>query len=175
MSKLFDEDRYKIGCLNRTVMESMDELREIKTRNQSCQVPYAMNIEGVLNAYREGDLTFELAVSVLSTIVGTTKPVSDLNLDTKSDEPRCLHRVVRAMHDGHCMNCGYLAPSHQFEAWNVKGGVQASLNHVCPKCKFTVTNAEAHLALVEFQEYAKKSVDVFNAWRDRTFGKVRSE
>jgi hypothetical protein len=167
-------EKYRINQLNMQVIEAMEELREIKTRVQSLQVPYKFDIGSVLNAYREGDLTFELAVEVLSTIVSAIKPSSDLNLDTKSDKARALHRVVRAMHDGHCMNCGYLAPAHQFESWVVKAGVQTQLNHKCPKCAFTVTNVEAHLALMEFQEYANKSVDVFKAWRDKTFGKTGS-
>ena len=165
-------EKLRINRLITIVSESIEELREIKSRVCSLRVDAGYSIGSILNGYREGDLTFEEAISRLSKF--GEKPAGDLNLDTKSDQARALHRVVRAMHDGHCMNCGYLAPAHQFEAWVVKGGVQASLNHKCPKCAFTVTNVEAHLALMEFQEYANKSVDVFKAWRDKTFGKTGS-
>lgn len=41
------------------------------------------------------------------------RPEGGLCLDVKDDEARALHRIVRAMHDGHCPSCGHLAPAGQ--------------------------------------------------------------
>jgi hypothetical protein len=81
----------------------------------------------------------------------------DCNLDVERGErARALHRVVRAMHDGHCPKCGHLAPSTAFdEEWR----------HRCPSCFFTITREEAEAALAEFRPYLNKSVEVFEAWR----------
>lgn len=79
-----------------------------------------------------------------------------LNLDVSSEEARALHRVVRAMHDGHCPKCGHLGPSSVF---------YRDREHCCPVCKFTVTDEEAATALKLFQPYLSKSVEVFERWR----------
>ena len=103
------------------------------------------------------------------------KIAEDCNLDVERGErARALHRVVRAMHDGHCPSCGHLAPSDHFYR---PGGLDPSLSlydennvpietkHVCPNCQFTVTESEASQALAEFRPYLNKSVDVFLEWR----------
>lgn len=83
----------------------------------------------------------------------------ECNLDVNNGElERALHRVVRAMHDGHCPNCGHLAPSYAF----VSGK-----DHKCPNCGFSVTQEEANEALRMFHPFMKKSVDLFNEWREK--------
>ena len=96
-------------------------------------------------------------------------------IDIKRDEvARVLHRVVRAMHDGHCPSCGYLAPAEQFyrpsnfDPENMLYGSAEPLEgakHCCPRCGFTVTEQEASAALAEFRPYLQKSVAIFEQWR----------
>ena len=74
------------------------------------------------------------------------------------DRARALHRVVRAMHDGHCPNCGFIAGSEAFL-------VNTLMGYECPRCQFRVDFQEAYEALLEFQPYFAKSVKVFNEWR----------
>jgi len=81
----------------------------------------------------------------------------DCNLDVERGErARALHRVVRAMHDGHCPKCGCLESADQF---------MRSACHTCPSCGFTISINEANLALEQFRPYLQKSVEVFEAWR----------
>lgn len=86
----------------------------------------------------------------------------NLNLDatmpTPEQEARSLHRVVRAMHDGHCPRCGYLGPSEFF--WHED-------RHECPICQFTITAAQARLALRTFREFMKANLQVFEHWRQK--------
>jgi len=81
----------------------------------------------------------------------------DCQLDVElAERARALHRVVRAMHDGHCPKCGCLESSDKFY-----DGYQ----HRCPSCYFTITINEANLALEQFRPYLQKSVEVFETWR----------
>lgn len=80
-----------------------------------------------------------------------------LNLDVSAEGARALHRVVRAMHDGHCPKCGYLGPADCF--WHEE-------YHECPVCNFRVTEVEARAALMAFRPHFLKSVEVFEAWRN---------
>lgn len=96
---------------------------------------------------------------------------ADCNLDTDEggEEARALHRVVRAMHDGHCPKCGYLAPADKFYQTAITNpqhpkGVRPN-QHCCPKCGFTVTEEQAELALARFRPYLNKSVLLFEKWR----------
>ena len=92
----------------------------------------------------------------------------ELALDVTAEEARALHRVVRAMHDGHCPKCGHLGSADEFyypaltrlDPATVKEG-----HHMCPKCAFVVTDAEAAAALQQFQPYLIKSVEIFDCWR----------
>ena len=101
----------------------------------------------------------------------------DCNLDVDPGErARALHRVVRAMHDGHCPQCGHLAPSEAFYRPKItnpnhKDGPRHA-SHVCPKCKFYVTEAEAEAALAEFRPYLNKSAEVFLKWRQTRVQKL---
>jgi hypothetical protein len=98
--------------------------------------------------------------------------LSDLNLDVSADEARALHRVVRAMHDGHCPKCGYLGPAQYFWADEKP---HPSLpedegRHECPVCHFYVTETEARGALMAFKPYLNRSVEVFEEWRSKQGG-----
>lgn len=77
----------------------------------------------------------------------------------KGEQARALHRVVRAMHDGHCPKCGYLAPSEYFQ-------VLPHGDHHCPRCDFTVSKEESTRALALFRPFLNKSVEVFEKWRE---------
>jgi hypothetical protein len=85
----------------------------------------------------------------------------ELALDVSAEEARALHRVVRAMHDGHCPKCGHLGPSAAFV---VDRGVE-SQRHECPVCQFAVFDHEAEAALKAFQPHLDKSVAIFEQWR----------
>lgn len=81
----------------------------------------------------------------------------DCNLNVERGErARELHRVVRAMHDGHCPKCGCLESADVF---------MRSTCHKCPSCGFTISIREAELALAEFRPHLNKSVEVFETWR----------
>jgi len=83
-----------------------------------------------------------------------------LNIDSgdeKFELARALHRVVRAMHDGHCPRCGHLASSMEFEP--------SEGYHCCPECLFAITKEEADEALAMFLPYMQKNYDKFAAWQ----------
>lgn len=85
------------------------------------------------------------------------KTAEECNLDVdQAEQARALHRVVRAMHDGHCPNCGHLAPSTAFDE---------GYRHRCPSCFFTITREESETALAQFRPFLNKSVEIFEAWR----------
>lgn len=90
-----------------------------------------------------------------------TQQNRELALDVSADEARALHRVVRALHDGHCPNCSHIDISAAF--WTEAG-------YRCPKCKFIVTTHEAKEAVKAFAVYMKKSVEIFERWRKGTNG-----
>jgi endogenous inhibitor of DNA gyrase (YacG/DUF329 family) len=86
----------------------------------------------------------------------------DCNLDSDAaDRARALHRVVRAMHDGHCPRCGHLSDAGEFI---VDRNTQAE-RHSCPSCGFHIFRHESEAALAEFRPFLNKSVDIFNKWR----------
>lgn len=86
-----------------------------------------------------------------------------LALDVNADRARALHRIVRAMHDGNCPQCGALVPAE-----HMRDG--ATLH--CRACGFTITPEEQAAALAEFAPFMKKNVEVFNQWRrERNGGK----
>ena len=88
-----------------------------------------------------------------------TQQEQDLVLDVSPETARALHRVVRAMHDGHCPDCGHLDQAIAFRNPPSGGGYR------CPSCNFTIQDYEAKAALREFSVYLKKSHDVFEIWR----------
>lgn len=94
------------------------------------------------------------------------------NLDVGDDafeRARCLHRVVRAMHDGHCPRCGWLGPSETFYVGAMYGrsALVQEGEHRCCYCGFTVTDSEAKKALDAFLPYLENSVRVFEEWRSK--------
>lgn len=83
-----------------------------------------------------------------------------LNIDPGNEQfelARSLHRVVRAMHDGHCPKCGHLASSMEFEP--------SPGYHACPECEFAITKEEASEALAIFLPYMQKNYNKFVAWQ----------
>jgi len=95
---------------------------------------------------------------------------TDCNLDVDAaEQARALHRVVRAMHDGHCPKCGHLAPAEKFYQAAITNrqhpeGVRPN-QHKCPSCGFTITEFQSTAALAMFRPYLQKSVEVFERWR----------
>lgn len=91
----------------------------------------------------------------------------ELQLDVSAEDARALHRIVRAMHDGHCPNCGCLESSESFVWFEppCDGPHQRMVGHRCPSCCFTVTEVEARAALLAFQPHLKKLLEVFENWR----------
>jgi hypothetical protein len=85
---------------------------------------------------------------------------NELNIDAGTEQfelARALHRVVRAMHDGHCPKCGHLASSMEFEP--------SEGYHICPECEFAITKEESDEALAMFLPYMQKNYDKFVAWQ----------
>lgn len=84
-----------------------------------------------------------------------------LNLDvvigpSKAERARAIHRVVRAMHDGHCPSCSNLSAAHRFIRED---------RHECPSCGFSIFSREAKAALKEFKPYLEESLRIFEEWR----------
>lgn len=99
----------------------------------------------------------------------------DLNLEnqppvSERDVARACHRIVRSMHDGHCPQCGFMAPSELFQKmrWgDVDTRTSARLitdGHRCPECKFETTLAQEKAALEMFRPYFLESLDIFKEW-----------
>jgi len=93
--------------------------------------------------------------------------LTSLNLDVSGEHARALHRVVRAMHDGHCPKCGHLGPAEHFwvDEKSHPSCAEDEGRHECPACHFVVTETEARAALMAFHPYLNKSVEVFERWR----------
>lgn len=86
--------------------------------------------------------------------------------DVSAERARALHRVVRALHDGHCPNCGAL-----FELEKAR---RTDGERCAEDCGFYITHEEADAALKEFQPYMKKNVDIFLEWRKERQAKNES-
>ncbi len=95
----------------------------------------------------------------------------ELNLDVDASvRARAIHRVIRAVHDGHCPECMFRAPPEQFNLtldWRTPGGYK------CPNCEFYITAEEATEGLLEFKPTFAKSVAEFKAWRAERAAKNR--
>lgn len=89
-----------------------------------------------------------------------TQEALDLDVDNEV-EARALHRVVRAMHDGHCMECGYRAPA---ETFNQTLDLHTPSGYRCPSCGFSIAADEADDAMDAFHPTGLKSVAVFKNW-----------
>lgn len=86
---------------------------------------------------------------------------NSLQLDVKGTHARALHRVIRAMHDGHCPDCGHLGPSSDFRPEDYAS------EYKCPSCGFGFTYEETKAALAQFHPHLKESVQIFKSWRDK--------
>lgn len=107
--------------------------------------------------------------------------MGDLNLDVSAEEARALHRVVRAMLDGHCPYCGDLRDSRGMHGclYRRRDGTITNFGSskddwlgegmFCRNCRFHITAKEAKAALSEFHKYMAKSVAVFQKWRNNAF------
>lgn len=101
--------------------------------------------------------------------------MSELNLDVSADVARALHRVVRAIHDGHCPACGHLGPSDAFYFTPYSCPISKSIGepfHQCPRCDFRVLDSEAEAAMKAFEPFMKAATQVFNGWRGEPLPKV---
>lgn len=78
--------------------------------------------------------------------------------DVIIERARSLHRVVRALHDGHCPSCGAIVDSREVQSPMILG-------EKCPKCGFYITTEEAAAAMKEFEPVMKKNLEIFEAWR----------
>lgn len=77
-------------------------------------------------------------------------------LDVIAERARSLHRVVRALHDGHCPRCSAIFPAEHAERIGFE---------TCPECGFKITNEEAAAAVKEFAPVMRKSLEIFEEWR----------
>lgn len=87
--------------------------------------------------------------------------VNEVKPNQPSEIARAVHRIVRAMHDGNCPQCGHLAPAQDF----FHPANYFPSYHSCPKCGFTITEMESKAALQEFQPYQTLNIAVFQEWR----------
>lgn len=79
-----------------------------------------------------------------------------LGADVIIERARSLHRIVRALHDGHCPKCGAVFPC---EAARLENREQR------PRCEFFITHEEAEAACKEFAPIMRRNLEVFEAWR----------
>lgn len=82
----------------------------------------------------------------------------ELQLDVSAEHARALHRIVRAMHDGHCPKCGHLGGAEEFRDYS-------TFCHRCPVCEFYITSVQAEAAFKAFQPHLRRSLEVFESWR----------
>ena len=79
-----------------------------------------------------------------------------MNLDVDaSNRARAVHRVVRALHDGACPECGYIGPAEQFAGDD---------GDTCPQCDFHISATRARRAMQLFASEMAQSLDVFYDW-----------
>jgi len=62
------KDAERINQLVVSVANSISELRQIKRNNPGLALGYSLSYGGILNAYREGDISFKEAVHELRMI-----------------------------------------------------------------------------------------------------------
>jgi predicted RNA-binding Zn-ribbon protein involved in translation (DUF1610 family) len=96
-----------------------------------------------------------------------TEGMNSAEMDLSTERTRCLHRVVRALHDGHCPSCGFIFNPEAYRELVDK-------YEQCPRCKFSITAEEMEAACAEFGPVMKKSLAVFEEWRVNRGAKVPS-
>lgn len=77
-------------------------------------------------------------------------------MDTIVDRARSLHRIVRALHDGHCPCCSAIFPAQY--ALTEEG-------ESCPTCGFFISKLDAERAVREFAPIMDQSLMEFARWR----------
>lgn len=98
----------------------------------------------------------------------TFRELLNNDASTKPNRARALHRVVRAMHDGNCPNCGGL-----FVADLMRNDNNDDME--CPECKFKILDDDAEAALAEFAPYMKANLDEFVKFAVEQESKRKSE
>jgi hypothetical protein len=83
--------------------------------------------------------------------------------DVTVDDARGLHRVMRALHDGHCPQCGAVFPCENARMENAIGEL---IGEQCPRCAFTITREEAQAIGQVFQPIMRQNLEVFFKWRE---------
>lgn len=63
----------EVSCLNDDVYQAIEKLRGIKLRYPELRIAHWMDFGAILNAYREGDLTFEAAVGELGKVASAKR------------------------------------------------------------------------------------------------------
>lgn len=119
------------------------------------------------------DLSKELLVESIDVLINTRSGRThnrqsqfqvEHNLDTDaSDRARAVHRIVRAMHDGECPNCGTLDEAAELR---FDGDEYNADDMMCLHCKFSISQEEQKAAIREFSHIMKKSLKVFLEWRE---------
>lgn len=94
---------------------------------------------------------------------GTTQAQSSVEssalfgADVIIERARSLHRIVRALHDGHCPKCGIIFQPGSF--------THRPDLELCPRCGFSITHEEAEAACKEFAPVMRRNLEVFESWR----------
>lgn len=91
---------------------------------------------------------------------------------TATEEARALHRLVRAMHDGHCPNCRTLTGAnamlkHEPLDPRAQGFAERRHGHQCPGCGFAITQEEEDAILEQFAPVYAENLKVLARWRER--------
>ena len=63
----------EVSCLNDEVYQGIEKLRGIKLRYPELRVSHQLDFGSILNAYREGDLSFEAAVGELGKVASVKR------------------------------------------------------------------------------------------------------
>lgn len=91
---------------------------------------------------------------------------------TEWEEARALHRLVRAMHDGHCPNCRKLTGANAMLKREpldprAQGFAERRHGHQCPGCGFAITQEEEDAILEQFAPVYAENLKVLARWRER--------
>lgn len=94
---------------------------------------------------------------------GPLYPAQQVDVSTE-ERARVLHRVVRALHDGHCPSCGHVASNPSYHRKTFALAIPA--DERCEDCGFTITGAEIQAALAEFRPVMQRNLEIFQSWRE---------
>jgi len=147
-----DKQQAKEKKMARTDHDIIEAYKRSEEERLAQSVSSSGSMDGLDDAERSGDLRRSTDDQRLHS--------RGLQLDVGGEEARALHRIVRAMHDGHCPKCGHLADARDFVVNYV-----LHTGHECPECKWFVSEDESEAALAAFRTYLQKSVEIFETWR----------